>query len=84
MRARRDGAPDSVLLACERALDDLEAAGFKIETYVGDAYSENLRVHVVEHEGGEKEKQIVECIHPAVFLNNKLLSKAHVITRGTG
>ncbi|MDK3161109.1 hypothetical protein QPK87_31800 [Kamptonema cortianum] len=82
MRAKRDGASESVMLACERMLDTCRDLGIRYETYVGQPFDENLRVDVVEHTPADGPRKISACLTPGVFVNGTLVRKAQVTTSG--
>lgn len=82
MRANRDGAPDSVKLACERMLDACRDLDIRFETYVGQLFEEHLRVDVLGHSPALGPKKIDACMTPGIFVKGKLVRKAQVTTCG--
>lgn len=81
-RAASDGASERVMMACERAGERLERLGFEIVNFKGLPYDCNMRVKVVEHDGGTEPYIISECLTPAVYFKGELLRQAEVVTKG--
>lgn len=82
-RARKEGAGDRVVAACERAVDRLRSMGFSLDSLEGRPYDENLRVRVVDHEDAEGPRTVLECVSPAVYHDDVLVREAEVVTRGS-
>jgi hypothetical protein len=81
-RAKIEPVAERVLAACERAEERLRRIGFEIEEMAGRPYDTNMRVHVVEHDGGEEPWSISECLSPAIYYRGELIREADVITKG--
>jgi|GEM_PF-1747406 len=81
-RAKSEPVAERVLAACERAEERLRRIGFEIEEMAGRPYDTNMRVHVVEHDGGEEPWSISECLSPAIYYRGELIREAEVITKG--
>ena len=82
-RAIRDEAPHSVIMACENALHRLEhQMGFRFDTHENEQYNENMKVHVVAHEGGNVNLRVIECLSPSVYFKEIQVRGAEIVTRG--
>jgi hypothetical protein len=81
-RAVKDKASEQVVAACERAVDRLRSIGFRVEDMLGDKYDPDMRVNVIEHQGGDKNVFITECIAPAIYFQDVLVRIGDVITKG--
>lgn len=82
-RAQRSAdTPENVRMACETACDRLRAIGIELRDLVGAPYDENMRVRVVQHDGGSGTAHVAECLSPAVYLRNELILPAEVIVKG--
>lgn len=79
---RQNETPESVRVACEVAMDRLAGLGFEVRELVGELYDENMRVRVVDQEGGETNLRISECLTPAVYRDGLLVRQAEVIVAG--
>jgi hypothetical protein len=82
-RAQNEGANERVIAACERAEDRLKKLGFETIDFKGQPYDSNMRVKVVEHDGGVEPYIIAECLRAAVYFRGELLKEAEVITKGS-
>lgn len=80
MRAERDGAPESVVVACDRMFEACKDLSVRFETYVDSKFDENLRAEVVEHIGKGKSRRVSACLAPAIFINDNLFHKAQIVT----
>ncbi len=85
-RAVRDGAPESVRIACDRAIERVVALGFEIDEMLGKPYHENMRATVLHRNGDGQDPIISECISPAVYHSGngkrELIRPAEVIISG--
>lgn len=81
-RAKSEKASERVLAACERAEERVRRIGFEVEEMTGKPYDTNMRVRVVQHDGGEDPSTISECLSPAVYYKKHLIREAEVITKG--
>jgi hypothetical protein len=81
-RAKSEPVAERVLAACDRAEERLKRIGFEIEEMTGRPYDTNMRVHVVDHDGGEEPLSISECLSPAIYYRGELIREAEVITKG--
>lgn len=82
-RAKGEQAGERVLAACERAEDRLRRIGFRTDDPEGQIYDTNMRVRVVEHDGGAEPLKISQCLSPAVYYRDVLVREAEVITKGS-
>lgn len=81
-RAKSEPVTDRVLAACERAEERLRRIGFEIQEMAGRPYDTNMRVHVVEHDGGVEPWTVSECLSPAIYYRGVLIREAEVVTKG--
>src|SRR5580658_2304459 len=87
-RAKRDRAPESVSLACERAMERIEMLGFEMAEMLGEPYHEGMRVRVTHREGDSASSRISECISPAIYYTDRqlgcraLVRSAEVVVTG--
>ncbi len=79
---RLSGTHESVLVACELAMDRVRAIGFELRETVGERYDENMRVRVVDYEEADEELHVSECLSPAVYYCSELVRRADVVLRG--
>ncbi len=82
-RAKCQPVSERVLAACERAVERIKKLGFIIDDMSGRLYDTNMRLHVVEHDGGVEPVFISECLSPAIYYQDVLICEAEVITKGT-
>lgn len=83
IRATKDNASERTLAAIERAEDRLSRMGFRLDNLEGTLYDSNMNVRVVDHEESDQPATIVECLSPAVYFRETLLTSAEVVVRGS-
>ena len=86
-RARRraerfSDTPQPVLLAIQGAIEHFEAIGVTLRDLIGDAYDDNMRVHVVDTIDAGGARIISDCIAPAVYYRGMLVRSAEVVVTG--
>lgn len=79
---RNEQTPEPVTMAIETAMDRARDLGFSFDEMVGTPYHENMRVRVIQHDAGEGEPRISECLTPAVYFRKTLIKPAEVIIEG--
>ena len=81
-RASKVPGNEKVLTACERAEDRLTRIGFEIQDLTEEPYDINMKVRVIEHEPGPGGFRVLECLTPAVYFDQILISEAEIVTTG--
>lgn len=67
-RAMRErSALDSVLAACESALERAVELGFQLDDMIGRPYDVNMVARVVDRQGGPDGARVTDCVAPAVL-----------------
>ncbi|MBI2843350.1 MAG: hypothetical protein HYX78_08115 [Armatimonadetes bacterium] len=82
-RAKRDPTtPETVVVACEAAIERTTGLGFCMKEMIGERYDGNQLVQVVHCDGGQANLTIGECLSPAVYFQNQLIKRAEVVLKG--
>ncbi len=84
VHARKEGSGTKIISACERVEARIQRLGFEvISDIVGQKYDSNRTMKVIEHDGGDENVHISECISPEIRYNGILVREAEVITKGS-
>ena len=81
-RAKKEAASERISAACERAQDRLQTLGFVVVDLTGHKFDPDSKLTVIEHQGGSNNIVVVECISPAIYYRDALLTLGEVITKG--
>ena len=82
--AKTECSGTKIISACERVEARIERLGFELtDNFVGKKYDSNRIMKVIEHDGGDENIVISECISPEIRYKNLVVREAEVITKGS-
>ena len=84
VHAKNDGSVSKIISAYERVEARIQRLGFEvISDFAGQKYDSNRIMKVIEHDGGDDNVHISECISPEIRYENLVVHEAEVITKGS-
>ena len=84
VHAKNDGSVSKIISAYERVETRIQRLGFEvISDFAGQKYDSNRIMKVIEHDGGDHNVHISECISPEIRYKNLVVREAEVITKGS-